>query len=103
MTSAASAGVSAATGVAVEPYGSSNSAWFLGTQTTVNRGEAENVGSSVGALKVGLSYRILFWKSETAPDFVAKAGYGLFVFPLRGSPFPGTRYSNLYIGGMFTV
>jgi outer membrane biosynthesis protein TonB len=75
---------------------------YMRVDTVIDSNTKETVTSDIYAANGGLSFRLVFWSSETAPDFTFKGGYGLFIFPLRGT-FPGTRYLSPYAGGHLTV
>ncbi|MBI3178301.1 MAG: hypothetical protein HYZ27_01490 [Deltaproteobacteria bacterium] len=72
-------------------------------ETEVNPDTKATDKSTVLSANGGLSFRIVFWDSPTAPDFELRAGYGMFVFPLENAAFPGTRYAGAYGGGQFTI
>ena len=70
---------------------------------SIQEGSKRKVKSGVGGGSAGLSLRLVFWNSETAPDLTLKGGYRIFVFPLKEGAFPGTRYSSAYVGGTVAV
>lgn len=70
---------------------------------TVDEATDTSVASNVIGAGGGLSFRFVFWDSETAPDFTLKVGYRIFIFPLSKTSFPGTRYATPYYGGQFTI
>ncbi|MEE8408389.1 MAG: hypothetical protein V3T05_02170 [Myxococcota bacterium] len=72
-------------------------------ETIVDEATGETVSSRIIGASGGLSLRIVFWDSATAPDVTLKAGYGIFFFPLDRGPFPGTRYKGPYAGGAFNI
>lgn len=76
---------------------------FHRVETIVDETTDTSVVSNVLGAGGGLSFRVVFWDSETAPDFTLKAGYRIFFFPLELGPFPGTRYATPYAGGQFTI
>ncbi len=72
-------------------------------KTEVDPETKETFESTVLSANGGLSFRVVFWDSPTAPDFELRGGYGMFVFPLSNAAFPGTRYAGAYGGGQFTI
>ncbi len=76
---------------------------FMQVKTTLESTN-ESATSTITALGGGLSYRLVFWGSRTAPDLTIEGGYRYFAFPLPVSfGFPGVRYRGAYVGGTLTI
>ena len=90
-------------GDVIEGLGIHGEAQYMRVETIVDEDTQEAVSSDIIGANGGLSFRIVFWDSRTAPDFVLNLGYGVFIFPLKQGAFPGTRYAGPYAGGTFTI
>jgi hypothetical protein len=90
-------------GSMLEGIGINAEGHFMRVQTVVNDTTKQAVDSDVVGAGGGLSYRLVFWDSDTAPDFTLKVGYSSFRFPLKEGAFPGTRYGMINAGGAFTI
>jgi len=81
-------------------YGDGN---FMRVETIVDENTKKAITSDIMGASGGLAYRLVFWDSETAPDFTLKLGYRSFRFPLKEGAFPGTRYGMGTAGGNLTI